>query len=193
MSCFCQTSQSGHGFTLQINSLWPSDAMWRHNSGSTFAQVMTCCLTAPSHYLDQYWLLICEVVLHPTEGNFTANVQATILYNEFENCTFEISQGEWVNCVAAQIQCKLEDCNWVDDKLHYIFKRYHVECILRWDWPEHWRFDSRWFESLVKLPLMDVIGFYIRKKNNFKNHFSKIAFQSPMDQWVKWCLVCLVP
>ena len=142
MSCFCQTSQSGHGFTLQINSLWPSDAIWQHNSGSTFAQVMTCCLTAPSHYLDQYWLLICEVVLHPTEGNFTANVQATILYNEFENCTFEISQGEWVNCVAAQIRYKLEDCNWVDDKLHYIFKRYHVEYILRLDWPEHWWFNS---------------------------------------------------
>ena len=37
---------------LYINSLWPSDAIWRHGSGSTLAQVMACCLTAPSHYLN---------------------------------------------------------------------------------------------------------------------------------------------
>ena len=33
----------------QVNSLWPSDTIWRHRSGSTLAQVMACCLTAPSH------------------------------------------------------------------------------------------------------------------------------------------------
>ena len=36
-----------------INSLWSCDAMWRHNFGSTLAQVMACCLMAPSHYLNQ--------------------------------------------------------------------------------------------------------------------------------------------
>ena len=45
----------------QINSLWPSDAIWRQRSGSTLAQVMACCLTAPSHYLHQCWLIINEV------------------------------------------------------------------------------------------------------------------------------------
>ena len=29
-----------------VNSLWPSDAIWRHRSGSTLAHVMGCCLTA---------------------------------------------------------------------------------------------------------------------------------------------------
>ena len=29
----------------------------RHRSGSISAQVMTCCLTAPSHYINQCWLL----------------------------------------------------------------------------------------------------------------------------------------
>ena len=46
------------------NSLWPSDAIWghttRHRSGSTLAQVMACCLAAPSHYLTQCWLIIRE-------------------------------------------------------------------------------------------------------------------------------------
>ena len=35
-----------------INSLWPSDAIWRHIAGSTLVQVMACCLTATSHYLN---------------------------------------------------------------------------------------------------------------------------------------------
>ena len=45
-------------FLRTINSLWPSNAIWRHRSGSTQAQVMACCLTAPSHYLNQCWLFI---------------------------------------------------------------------------------------------------------------------------------------
>ena len=39
--------------TPQGVNLWPSEAIWRHRSGLTLAQVMACCLTAPSHYLKQ--------------------------------------------------------------------------------------------------------------------------------------------
>ena len=56
-----------------INSLWPSDTIWRHNSGSTLAQVMACCLMAPSHYLNQCWLIISNVEWHSSEGKFTRN------------------------------------------------------------------------------------------------------------------------
>ena len=38
---------------VRVNSLWPSDAVWRQGSTSTLVQVMACCLTAPSHYLNQ--------------------------------------------------------------------------------------------------------------------------------------------
>ena len=44
-----------------VNPLWPSDAIWRQRSGSTLAQVMACYLTAPSHYLNQCWLIIRKV------------------------------------------------------------------------------------------------------------------------------------
>ena len=47
--------------TSLSNSLRPSDTIWRHRSGSTLAQVMACCLTAPSHYLNQCWLIISKV------------------------------------------------------------------------------------------------------------------------------------
>ena len=44
-------------------SLWPNDAIWRQRSG-TFAQIMACCMTAPSHYLNQW-----------VKGSFTGGVQ----------------------------------------------------------------------------------------------------------------------
>ena len=54
-----------------FNSLWPSETIWRHKSGSLLAQVMACCLTAPSHYLNQCWLIISKVPWHSSECNFT--------------------------------------------------------------------------------------------------------------------------
>ena len=46
-----------------INSLWPSDIIWRQGSTSTLAPVTACCLMAPSHYLNQCWLVISNVLL----------------------------------------------------------------------------------------------------------------------------------
>ena len=41
-----------------INSLWPSDAIWRRWIRPAFSGVMACRLTAPRHYLNQCWLVI---------------------------------------------------------------------------------------------------------------------------------------
>ena len=65
----------------RINSLGPSDAIWRCRSGSTLAQVMACCLTAPSHYLNQCWLIISQGEWHSSEGNFTRDTSATNHWN----------------------------------------------------------------------------------------------------------------
>ena len=56
---------------FQLNSLWPSDTIWWQRSGSTLAQVIACCLTAPSHYLNQCWLIISEVQWYSYQGHFT--------------------------------------------------------------------------------------------------------------------------
>ena len=50
-----------------VNSLWPSDAIWRNNNVSTLVKVMFCCLTAPSYYQHQYWLFISEVPVGSSE------------------------------------------------------------------------------------------------------------------------------
>ena len=58
-----------HGLQINtnINSLGHSDAIWRWRSWSTLVQVMACCLTAPSHYLNQCWLIISKVQWHSSE------------------------------------------------------------------------------------------------------------------------------
>ena len=63
-------------YLLVINSLGPSDAIWWQGSGSTLTQVMACCLTAPSHYLNQCWLLISKVEWHSSKGKFTRDTSA---------------------------------------------------------------------------------------------------------------------
>ena len=56
----------------------PSDTIWRQKSGSTLAQVMACCLTASSHYLNQCWFTISKVHWHSFEYNFTRDTSAVI-------------------------------------------------------------------------------------------------------------------
>ena len=78
-----------------VTYMWPTsppnDASWRHRSESTSAQVMTCWLIAPSHYMNQCWLLTSDVLWHSPESNFIVNAQASVLYNGFENYTFQIT------------------------------------------------------------------------------------------------------
>ena len=60
-----------HYSVISINSLWPGDVIWRQRSKSTLAQVMTCCLTAPSHYRNQCWLMIREVLWRSPDSDLT--------------------------------------------------------------------------------------------------------------------------
>ena len=59
----------------ELNSLWPSDAIWRQGSRSTLVQVMACCLTAPSHYLNQCWLVITKVQWCSSGSNFAWDIR----------------------------------------------------------------------------------------------------------------------
>ena len=51
-----------------FNPLWPNDALWSHESGSTLAQVMDWCLMASSCYMIQYRLIINKILQHSPEG-----------------------------------------------------------------------------------------------------------------------------
>ena len=84
-----------------INSLRPSDAIWLHRSRSTLAQVMAWCLMAPSHYLNQCWLIINEVMWHSPENNFARSALEFNPYHVFRDQTFEITttspKSQWIN------------------------------------------------------------------------------------------------
>ena len=68
-----------------INSLWPSEAMWLHKTGATLVQVMPCCLTTPSHYLNQYLLITSEVLQRSVDGNVPGNAQDIYAKYQLEN------------------------------------------------------------------------------------------------------------
>ena len=63
LSQCCPRSLLPYGVTRPqwVNSVWPHNIMWWHRSGSTLTKFMACCLMAPSHYLNQCWLVISKV------------------------------------------------------------------------------------------------------------------------------------
>ena len=73
-----------------LNSLWPRDAIWRQRSMSTLAHVMACCLTAPSHYMNQCWLIISQVLWYSPKSYFVGIDQDINLGNKLENYAFKI-------------------------------------------------------------------------------------------------------
>ena len=62
LDCICLTKMPVVQDILAI-----LDAIWWHRSGSTLVQVMACCLTATSHYLNPCWLFINGVPRHSPE------------------------------------------------------------------------------------------------------------------------------
>ena len=56
-------------------------------AGSALAQVRACCLTAPSHYLIQSWLIISRVLHHWSKCNSPRKAYESNCYSSFENNT----------------------------------------------------------------------------------------------------------
>ena len=56
---------------IQCGLVMPYDE-W-HRLGSTLAEGVAWCPTAPSHYLNQFGLMISEVLWHSPDSNFTEN------------------------------------------------------------------------------------------------------------------------
>ena len=60
----------------RVNSLWPSDAIQRPWIKVTIGSGKACCLMAPSHYLNQCWLIITKVLWCSSESNFAWDITA---------------------------------------------------------------------------------------------------------------------
>ena len=79
-NCGLQAFQWDHSsnifawFVGKYHPLLLSNATWQQRTESTLVQIMACCLTAPSYYLNQrwwIWLIISEVLWHSHEGHIT--------------------------------------------------------------------------------------------------------------------------
>ena len=77
------------------------DATWQRRPWATLAQIMACCLTSPSHYLNQRWLFVKGFVWHSAESNFIRHAHALNPKNLFADCIFKTiaisPRGQWVN------------------------------------------------------------------------------------------------
>ena len=101
----CQWSSLGVWLIRDTNTLlWPRNTMWQHRSGATLAQVMACCLTAPSHYLTQCWLIISKVQWHSSESNFkeihqlsTTKINLKITHRKFRSNLPGPKDLNWAN------------------------------------------------------------------------------------------------
>ena len=52
---------------------------------------MICCLTAPSHYLNQYWLTLKKILWYSFQGNVYLNTQENKMQVVFKIYTFQIT------------------------------------------------------------------------------------------------------
>ena len=71
LNCYwCHHIKSGQTYfpCNAIKALRPSEAIWLQRSGSTLPELMACCLMAPSHHLNQCWLIMNLVVRNPLVG-----------------------------------------------------------------------------------------------------------------------------
>ena len=115
-----------------FNSLRPSDAIWRQWSWTTLAQVMACCLTAPSHYLNQCWLTIRGVLWHTSESSFAGIAQGIDSGYEFEKDIlkniFKSPRGQWVKWIRILYPWRSEWClpemktaveTWTQSQFHF--------------------------------------------------------------------------
>ena len=162
-----------------INSLWPSDTIWRHRSGSTLAQVMACCLMAPSHYLTQCWLIIrkfsdhqlraisqempqpsiTKVSLKITYISFHANLPEANELKISINCIFSVSRNH-IFLLASMTLARVMAPSHHLDRYWFIINQVH------------------WYSSQY-IPQPSTTKF------NLENYLSEFPFKSPRDQWIK--------
>ena len=74
-----------------VNSLALDDAIQHHRTWSILVQVMAWCYQATTHYLNQWGLIINEVLWHWSKGYFTGIAQGINNNTRFENDTIWIT------------------------------------------------------------------------------------------------------
>ena len=111
----CLTSSS------PFNSSWTSGAIWRHKAGTTLAQVIACCLMAPSHRTNKCWHIINKFSWHSS--------QVIILSRSFQ--IFHIFAG---NALGPQTTFPIQNTSSSFICLYDLVKTCLTTLIWPWNW-----------------------------------------------------------
>ena len=125
---------------------------------------MACCLTAPSHYLNQCWLITRGVLWHTSESSFAGIAQGIDSGYEFEKDIlkniFKSPRGQWVKVIYS--------CNWMNSLKHSVDRMWQplkggisVSSIS----PRLWNRNCRNVWLLVNSSLTKTLAFFL---NEFK-------------------------
>ena len=92
---------------------------------------MACCLTGPSHYLNQSWLSINEILRNTIQGNVYLNIQDINTQVVFEICTLEFRHISQEAMCFGIIEGKI--CNSIVILIHTetILCQYFIKLMLR--------------------------------------------------------------
>ena len=108
--------------TKEFQILWTHHGLWRHRTGSILAQVMACCLTAPSHYLNQC-CLISKVQRH-SFVDIIVKTDDTNRCNKLENYYhWDYYEGTHLK----HIQTKQNGYHFADDIFKWIFCNINIQ------------------------------------------------------------------
>ena len=87
--------------TSIINSVWPSDAIWWHRSGSTLAHLMACCLRAQTitqTVVEFLSIRSNDIQMRATSPNIPSPTITKIIFKIIRSrISFKSSWGQWVN------------------------------------------------------------------------------------------------
>ena len=143
-----------------LNSLWPSDVIWWQRSGSTLAQVMTCCLTAPHHYLNQCWLIIragVKYVLSNTNTFFPEfQIQIQIHQQKSYQIQIQIQLIKYKYTMRPRQNCRhfTDDVLFIQISLKIvskgpIYNKPTLVQIMAWGWVGNKPLSDQWWPGLL--------------------------------------------
>ena len=123
-----------------VNSVEPSDTIWRQRSGSPLVQVTACCLTAPSRYLNQCW--IDTVVIHPRaiSQKTKAMLEIIIISNGFLTIFVHLPGA----------------CDWNKHVKHAILQR-HRGCTLLRNWTPELHYGNQQYWNLRIILMKPIV------------------------------------
>ena len=147
-----------------VNSLWSRDPIeCCYKTRWVLVQVIACCLKAPSHYLNQNWIIIREGLRHIPESNLTGNSQHSFTCYWFENCHLRL-QMHFPFANQLRKKMRLKCClPWValcvqcrNILTHLALKsKYYCRCddVIKWKhFPRNWPFVRGIHRSPVNSP-----------------------------------------